>query len=220
MQHLACDKIGYKNIVKKGKNKMAELKNAMENLQKKGYKVSMFETGQEAASYLNEQIDGTTVAFGGMKTAEDLGLFESLSSHNEAVWHWRQDPAEALEKARSTDVYIASANALAEDGTMVCIDHTGNRLSSLMYGHKKVFFVIGVNKLTDGSIEDAIWRARNVAAPKRAVSMGRKTPCAVKPDKCYDCKSPDRLCRGMAVFMYPLAGFETEVILVNEELGM
>ena len=54
MQHLACDKIGYKNIVKKGKNKMAELKNAMENLQKKGYKVSMFETGQEAASYLNE----------------------------------------------------------------------------------------------------------------------------------------------------------------------
>ena len=80
--------------------------------------------------------------------------------------------------------------------------------------------MIGVNKLTDGSIEDAIWRARNVAAPKRAVSMGRKTPCAVKPDKCYDCKSPDRLCRGMAVFMYPLAGFETEVILVNEELGM
>ena len=61
---------------------------------------------------------------------------------------------------------------------------------------------------------------KKTAAPKRAASMGRKTPCAIKLDKCYDCKSPDRLCRGLLVLMYPMGSAEMEVILVNEELGM
>ena len=197
---------------------MAELAKAKENLERKGYKVRLFENGEQAAAYLNEQIDGKSVALGGMKTAEQLGLFESLAEHNEVIWHWRQDPADALKKAMTTDCYICSANALSEDGTIVNIDHTGNRLASILYGHKKVYFVIGVNKLTD-TMDDAIWRARNVAAPQRAKSMGRKTPCVYK-DKCFDCKSPDRLCRGMLVLMYPIGSCETEIILIDEELGM
>ncbi|MEE1169299.1 MAG: lactate utilization protein [Anaerovoracaceae bacterium] len=197
---------------------MAELRKAKENLERKGYTVNLFETGAEAAAYLNEQIDGTSVAIGGMKTAEQLGLFDSLAEHNDTVWHWRQDPAEALKKAMTTDRYISSANAISEDGTIVNIDHTGNRLSSILFGHNKVYLVIGVNKLTD-TTEDAIWRARNIAAPQRAKSMGRKTPCVFK-DKCFDCKSPDRLCRGMLVLMYPMGSSEMEIILVNEELGM
>ena len=197
---------------------MAELAKAKENLERKGYKVRLFENGEQAAAYLNEQIDGKSVALGGMKTAEQLGLFESLAEHNEVIWHWRQDPADALKKAMTTDCYICSANALSEDGTIVNIDHTGNRLSSILYGHKKVYLVIGVNKLTD-TMDDAIWRARNVAAPQRAKSMGRKTPCVYK-DKCFDCKSPDRLCRGMLVLMYPIGSCETEIILIDEELGM
>ena len=198
---------------------MADLNKAKESLEKKGYTVNLFETGKEAAAYLNEQLDGTSIALGGMKTAEELGLFESLDEHNEVIWHWRQDPGEALKKAMLTENYIASANALSEDGVIVNIDHTRNRLSSILFGHKKVYLVIGVNKLTE-NMEDAIWRARNVAAPKRAASMGRKTPCAIKLDKCYDCKSPDRLCRGLLVLMYPMGSAEMEVILVNEELGM
>ncbi len=197
---------------------MAELAKAKENLESKGYKVRLFENGEQAAAYLNEQIDGKSVALGGMKTAEQLGLFESLAEHNEVIWHWRQDPADALKKAMTTDCYISSANALSEDGTIVNIDHTGNRLASILYGHKKVYLVIGVNKLTD-TMDDAIWRARNVAAPQRAKSMGRKTPCVYK-DKCFDCKSPDRLCRGMLVLMYPIGSCETEIILIDEELGM
>lgn len=198
---------------------MADLSKAKESLEKKGYTVNLFETGKEAADYLNRQLDGTSIALGGMKTAEELGLFESLNEHNEVIWHWRQDPGEALKKAMTTENYIASANALSEDGVIVNIDHTGNRLSSILFGHKKVYLVVGVNKLTE-NMDDAIWRARNVAGPKRAISMGRKTPCAIKQDKCYDCKSPDRICRGLLVLMYPMGSADMEVILVNEELGM
>ena len=197
---------------------MADLKVARENLEKKGYTAKLFETGEQASAYINGQIDATSVAIGGMKTAEQLGLFDSLAEHNEVIWHWRQDAGEALPKAMTTDCYITSANALSEDGTIVCIDHVGNRLSSILYGHRKVYFVIGVNKLVD-TADDAVWRARNIAAPKRAKSMGKKTPCVFK-GKCFDCKSPDRVCNGMLIMMMPMGSCEMEVILINEELGM
>ncbi len=199
---------------------MADLNKTKEALEKKGFKVQLFEKGTEAAEYLNKEVDGTSVAFGGCKTAEELGLFDSLGEHNEVIWHWRQDLAEALQKAKDTEVYICSANALSEDGTLVNIDHTGNRTSASLYGHKKVIYVIGSNKVVEGGINEAIFRARNVAGPLRAASMGKKTPCVLKPGKCYDCKSPDRICRGMVVTMFPVGGQETEVVLVDEELGM
>jgi NAD-dependent dihydropyrimidine dehydrogenase PreA subunit len=196
---------------------ISKIKSVLENNK---FIVRLFETGDQAADYLNDQIDGTSVAFGGMKTADDLGLYESLAEHNEVIWHWRQDPSEALEKAKNTEVYISSVNALSEDGYMVNIDSKGNRLSATLFGHKRVFLVIGVNKLVEGGLQEAIFRARNIAAPRRAAIMGKKTPCAVRQDKCYDCKSPDRICRGMAIMMQPMGGQETEIILVNEELGL
>jgi hypothetical protein len=72
---------------------MADLKVARENLEKKGYTAKLFETGEHASAYINGQIDATSVAIGGMKTAEQLGLFDSLSEHNEVIWHWKQDAA-------------------------------------------------------------------------------------------------------------------------------
>lgn len=51
----------------------------------------------------------------------------------------------------------------------------------------------------------ALWRARNIAAPKNAQRLGVKTPCAVNGDRCYDCKSPQRICRGLVVLWRPSA---------------
>ena len=79
--------------------------------------------------------------------------------------------------------------------------------------------MIGKNKLAP-TFEEALWRARNIAAPKNAQRLGKKTPCAVKGDRCYDCKSPDRICRGLVVNWGPMMGKEAEVILVDEELGL
>ena len=89
-----------------------------------------------------------------------------------------------------------------------------------LYGHQKVYFLVGVNKVAP-DFEAALWRARNVAAPKRAQSMGCRTPCAAKADRCYDCKSPERICRGLAVlWARPNATEEMEVVLIGEALGM
>ena len=188
------------------------------NLEARGFSVRTFATAAEAAAYLNEAIDGKTVGFGGSVTLQDMGLYELLGSHNEVHWHWVNGPEER-KAAMGTQVYLSSANGLAETGEIINIDGSGNRVASTLYGHEKVYLVIGRNKLAP-TYDEALWRARNIASPKNAQRLGRKTPCAVKGDRCYDCKSPDRICRGLVVLWGAMMGIETEVILVDEDLGM
>ena len=107
---------------------------------------------------------------------------------------------------------------MAETGEIINIDGNCNRVASIFYGHKKVYLVIGENKL-EKDYDSALHRARNIASPLNAKRVGVKTPCAVKGDKCYDCKSSERICRGLSVLWgIPMTG-EFEVILVHEELG-
>ena len=187
------------------------------NLEARGFSVSTFSTAAEAAAYLDSAIDGTTVGIGGSMTVQQMGLHEKLAAHNEVHWHWTDGP-EARAKAAHADVYITSANGLTENGEIINIDGAGNRVASTLYGHKRVYFIIGRNKLAP-TYDEALWRARNIAAPKNAQRLGKKTPCAVKGDRCYDCKSPDRICRGLVVLWGPSMGVETEIVLVDEELG-
>ncbi len=190
------------------------------NLEARGYAVRVFPTGKEAADYLAASLDGKSVGFGGSATLEALGLYERLESRGEVVWHWKwEDPAAARRAAQATDVYLTSVNALAETGELVNIDGAGNRVAATLFGHEKVYFAVGRNKLVPG-YDEAVWRARNVAAPRRARQLGKKTPCAVKCDRCYDCKSPERICRGLAVLWGPMMGMAAEVLLIDEDLGL
>ena len=121
----------------------------------------------------------------------------------------------------NTDVYISGANAIAETGEIVNIDGKGNRVASTLYGHKRLYIVAGKNKVQP-TLEDAIYRARNVAAPLRARSFNVDTPCVKSKElKCYDCRSPQRVCCGMSILMYRMMGMEkSELILIDEDLGM
>ena len=194
----------------------------VKNLTARGFSVKVFSTAAQAADYLDESIRGKTVGFGGSVTLEAMGMYERLQAHNTAVWHWRAETPEAAaqlrKKALTADVYLASVNGLAETGELINIDGTGNRVAATLYGHEKVYFVVGRNKVAP-TYDDALWRARNIAAPKNAMRLGKKTPCAARGDRCYDCASPERICRGLAVLWEPMGGMEMEVVLVDEDLG-
>jgi len=196
---------------------MADLNRAKEALEQRGYTVRVFAAGAEAAAYLDGALDGVSVGFGGSMTARELGLADRLASHNTVYWHWTGGPEERA-AASAADFYITSANGLAETGEIINIDGAGNRVASTLFGHKKVYFVIGRNKLAP-TYDEALYRARNVSAPKNAQRLGAKTPCAVKGDRCYDCKSPGRICRGLVVLWGPMMGMEAEVLLIDEDLG-
>lgn len=191
-------------------------------LEARQFEVSTFATAADAAAYLNEQIDGVTVSFGGSVTLKEMGVLEMLAAHNEMSDFWTVpegvDARENCIASMTSDVYLTSVNGLAETGEIINIDGTGNRVSGELFGHKKVYFVVGRNKLAP-TYDEALWRARNIASPKNAQRLGVKTPCAVKADHCYNCKSPQRICRGLVVLWERMKSCEMEVVLIDEDLG-
>ena len=189
-----------------------------ENLEQAGYLVSCFETAKEAAAFLNQQIDGVTVGFGGSMTLEEMGLYELLAPHNQVFSHWKNPGPETLAKAQTAKVYLSSVNGLAQTGQIVNIDGSCNRISSIVYGHEQVYFVVGSNKIAP-DYESALFRARNVAAPKNARRLKRQTPCAIGPEKCHDCKSPERICKALSVLWQKPYAVACHVILIDESLG-
>lgn len=197
-------------------------KTVIQALEKNGYKVLCFETSEEAADYIDNNVSGVTVGFGDSATLVSMNIAERLSKHNFVV-----DPSscsslefnEVAKKTLLTDVFLTSVNGVAETGELVNIDGTGNRVAGSLFGHEKVFFVFGTNKI-EPTLEKAIWRARNIAAPKNAKRLGYKTPCAVKGDRCYDCSSPDRICNTLNIYLKKMKGVEAEIIIIDESLGM
>ena len=192
------------------------------NLESLGYKVRCFDTAAEAAAYLDEQIDGTSVGFGGSVTIDQMKLEELLSSHNHVTWHHKMPKGVPTRDVRleacRAQVYISSVNGIAETGEIINIDATGNRVAAITYGPERIYLVVGENKIAP-DYEAALWRARNIASPKNAQRLGVKTPCAEKGDKCYDCKSPGRICRNLSVFWSAPVASNIEILLIHEELG-
>ncbi len=199
-----------------------DIEKLQRSMKSRGWDFRYFETGAQAAEYLTGELAGQTVGIGGCGTVDALGLYEKLREVcPDVAWHWKEEDMDgARARAMTTDAYLCSANAIAETGEIVNIDGMGNRLAGTMFGHKRVYIAAGVNKVCP-DLDAAVYRARNVAAPLRARSMGKKTPCATGELKCWDCRSPERVCRGLTVLMYKMMGMEKcELVLINEELGM
>lgn len=200
-----------------------DIQTAIEALKKNRYSVSFFQTREEAADYLDSQLDKKVIGFGDSATMSSMKLYERLSAHNEVHDpNQSSDNDEFLEIAQAcltTEIYLTSVNAMSEQGHLVNIDGTGNRIAGSLFGHKKVYFVVGTNKI-EPTLEKAVWRARNIAAPKNAKRYNLKTPCAIKGDKCYDCASPDRICNALTIHLKKMNDIEdVEVIRIDQDLG-
>ena len=194
---------------------MADLEKLQKSLEAEGFTVSCFDTAAQAADYLDAALDGKTIGIGGSITVQEMGLRERLAKHNTVLWHWA---GSTTQEAAGAQVYLTSVNGAAETGELINIDGTGNRVASGLFGHEKVYFIVGRNKVAP-DYDAALWRARNIAAPKNAQRLNRKTPCAAKGDRCYDCKSPERICRALVVYWEKPNSMDMEVVLVDEDLG-
>lgn len=162
--------------------------------------------------------EGSSVAMGGCQSAHDIGLIEALQEGN---YHYidrsKLTPREGLLAAYDADVFLSSANAMTSDGILVNIDGNANRVSCIAQGPKKVIFIVGMNKICS-DLDEAMKRARNVAAPVNAQRFDVKTPCKVT-GRCSDCKSPDTLCCQFLITRFSRHEGRIHVILVNDTLG-
>ncbi|MBR4472029.1 MAG: lactate utilization protein [Oscillospiraceae bacterium] len=197
---------------------MMDLEKTVSNLKSRGFGVSCFLTAEEAVDYLSGQISGVSVGIGGSKTVDQIGLYDRLCENNEVFWHWKNSAPDTRQKANAADIYISSANAISEDGEILNIDGMGNRLAGQIWGHKKVYIVSGTNKICP-DFESALFRARNIAAVENCKRFANNQPCQID-GKCHDCRVPSRVCRALLVLWEPMMGMETEIVLIDQELGM
>jgi hypothetical protein len=177
-------------------------------------------TKEEALKKALELIpEGSSVTMGGAMSAHEIGLVEAVKNgnYNFIDRDAMEDKRAAMLAAYDADVFLASVNAMTQDGVLVNIDGNANRVSAIAQGPKKVLFIVGMNKVCD-DVDGAMKRARNVAAPINAQRFGLSTPCA-KTGSCMNCKSPDTICCQFLITRFSRHKDRIHVILVNEELG-
>ncbi len=163
--------------------------------------------------------EDSSVTMGGGVSVEEIGLVSALKKGNYRFIDRNdfEDKREAYLLAYDAEVFLASCNAITNDGVLVNIDGNSNRVSCIAYGPKKVIFVVGMNKVCN-DVDGAMKRARNVAATTNAQRFGLSTPCA-KTGACYNCKSPDTICCQFLVTRFSRHTGRIHVILVNDTLG-
>lgn len=162
--------------------------------------------------------EGSTVTMGGCQSAHEIGLIKALEDGNyNYIDRAKLSPREGLMAAYDSGVFLSSANAITSDGIMVNIDGNSNRVSCIAQGPRKVVFIVGMNKVCS-DLDEAMKRARNVAAPANAQRFDVKTPCK-ETGKCFDCKSPDTICCQFLITRYSRHTGRIHVILVNDTLG-
>ena len=126
-----------------------------------------------------------------------------------------------MTEAHNADVYLCSSNAVTEDGKLVNIDSTGNRVASMIFGPKKVIVVAGKNKIVK-DVGEALRRLKKVAAPMNARRHNLvELPC-VATGACTDCDSPNRICRVITIMEKApnrVRQPNLTVVLVAEKLG-
>jgi hypothetical protein len=125
------------------------------------------------------------------------------------------------------DVFLTGSNALTQDGRLVNVDASGNRVAGMIWGHPISVIVVGINKVVR-DLDEAFHRIRDIIAPNhiriRSVELGgrrRQTPCVIT-GQCHDdeCRHPDRACNVFTIIEGKPSETKIHVIVVNEDLGL
>ena len=165
---------------------------------------------------------GSTVATGGSATLEETGINALLKSGDyDFYYRGRTDekgePVDVFRAAFHCDWYLASANAVTEDGKLYNVDGNSNRVAALCYGPKNVIVVAGCNKVVR-DLAEAEERVRSIAAPANCVRLEKKNPCTVA-GRCADCRSESRICCNTLIQGFQREPGRIKVFLLPEELG-
>jgi L-lactate utilization protein LutB len=205
--------------------RLADLKSALET---NNFEVHLAETAADAQKIVLDILAKTgarSVSWGGSLTVVGTGLYHAVKDRTDLEMIDtldKQVPAEELMERRRrsllVDLFITGSNAVTEDGQLVNLDMLGNRVAALTFGPKQVAVVIGRNKIVP-SVDEAMFRVKNIAAPANAMRLDKKTPC-VKTSYCEECKSPERICNSWTITEKSFPKGRVKVVLVNQDLGL
>ena len=164
----------------------------------------------EASKKLLELIPvPTSIGFSGSQTLEQIGIIKKLAERGNKVFDpykiglSKEESLKARKLGSCADFYLASANALSENGELVFLSAYGNRTSGIAYADQ-VIIVCGINKIVP-DLEKALERAREFAAPLNC--------------KRLNWESVSSMCCQTLVIEGEVVPGRLKVILVGEDLG-
>ncbi|MCL2563061.1 MAG: lactate utilization protein [Oscillospiraceae bacterium] len=166
---------------------------------------------------------GAVVGCGDSVTLEQLGAFEFLRD-GDYIFHDKFVSGLSFAQKRtlylknfSAHTFITGTSAVTTDGKLFNIDGNGSRVAPIIYGPEQVIVVVGTNKIVP-SVESAIERTRQIAAPLDAIRLKKDTPCA-KLKRCVDCNHEQRICNDFVLITGQFMRDRIKVIIVDEVLG-
>lgn len=206
--------------------RLADLKNSLES---NNFQVHLADDSAAAHRIVMEEIlpasGARSIGWGGSLTAVGTGLFQTLRARKDLEMIDTLDKqipaAEQLQRRRNSmlvDLFITGTNAVTEEGQLVNLDMLGNRVAAITFGPTHVVVIAGRNKIVP-SLEEAMFRVKNIAAPANAMRLDKKTPC-VKTSYCEECKSPERICNSWTITEKSFPKGRVKVVLVNQDLGL
>lgn len=166
---------------------------------------------------------GERVGCGDSVTLEETGVFDFIRNGAYTFYDKHKSILTSEEKRTiylqnfDADTFLTGTNAVTVDGKLFNIDGNGSRVAPMLYGPKQVIVVVGINKLTD-SVQDAIERTRQIAAPLDAKRLQKNTPCT-KLGRCIDCRHVQRICNDFVLIAGQFVKDRIKVIIVNQAVG-
>ncbi|WP_312692578.1 lactate utilization protein [Caproiciproducens sp.] len=201
-----------------------KIRNTITNLQKNNMAGYYAENTKELLLLLSTLlIKGERIGCGDSITLEETGVFEYLRNEDFTFYDKHQLNLTSEEKRAiylknfDTDTFITGTNAITTDGQLFNIDGNGSRVAPMIYGPKQVIVVVGANKLVD-TVEAAVYRTRQIAAPMDAKRLYKNTPC-VKLGKCINCKHEQRICNDFVLISRQFIKDRIKVIFINGNYG-
>jgi len=124
--------------------------------------------------------EGSSIALGDSVTIEELGLIEIFRNGPYKLFDrckqmTAEERIELMRQSLLADVLVTSTNAITKNGELVNMDCSGNRVSAMIFGPKKVIIVAGVNKVVE-DLDEAFRRLKKIA-PMNSKRNNHKTPC-------------------------------------------
>lgn len=167
-----------------------------------------------------------SVGISGSVTLDQLGIIRRLEARGNKVFNQyktgitREESLKLRRQGTLADFYLASANAVSENGELVFLSAYGNRTAGVSCA-KNVIVICGINKITP-TLNDALKRSREYATPLNCKRLSWNTPCFTD-GICREsiCLFPEykRMCCQVLILEAEVMLGRLKVVLVAEELG-
>lgn len=201
------------------KEERLRVERVIENFKKRNIAGYFCRDTQEARQRIRSLIQPEdVVAWGGSMTLDQIGIKEDFADGLDGLCLPRERALEVRKQSFEADVYLTGTNAITEDGELINIDKTGNRVAAMCFGPKKVIVAAGMNKVAKNEAA-ALARLRLSACVANGIRLGKKTPCT-EIGKCADCLISDQtMCAYTVITRFNPIPNRIHVVLIDEELG-